>query len=137
MKKIGIVSLALGFLAVGLLPRVVSAQAKEVTIDIPFAFIVEDTPLPVGTYKITRVSELSHRISDLKGTQEVMFITQPATNPTPVATFTLFFNVYGDQNYLSKFFHQGKTSGYLIPQTAAEKELAQKVPVTTKTVPEK
>ena len=63
MKKIGIVSLALGFLAVGLLPRVVSAQAKEVTIDIPFAFIVEDTPLPVGTYKITRVDQGNHRIT--------------------------------------------------------------------------
>jgi hypothetical protein len=136
MKKIGIVSLVLGFLALGLLPRPVSAQANVVTIDIPFAFVVKDTKLPAGTYKITKVSELSHRISDLKGNQEVMFITQPTTKPTPVATFTLFFNVYGDQNYLSKFFHQGQTSGYLIPPTAAEKELAQKGPVTTKTVPE-
>jgi hypothetical protein len=136
MKKIGIVSLVLGFLALGLLPRAVSAQADVVTIDIPFAFMVNDTKLPAGTYTITKVKEMSHRISDLKGDQNVMVITQPTTNPTPVATFTLFFNVYGDQNYLSKFFHQGQTSGYLIPATAAEKELAQKGPVTTKTVPE-
>jgi hypothetical protein len=134
MKKIGIVSLALGFLALGLLPRAVSAQANVVTIDIPFDFMVKDTKFPAGTYKITKVEKMSHRISNLKGDQSVMFITEATTNPTRVASFTLVFNVYGDQYYLSKFFHQGQTSGYLIPQTAAEKELAQKGPVTTKTV---
>lgn len=134
MKKIGIVSLVLGFLALGFLPRTVSAQANAVTIDIPFAFMVENTKLPQGTYEIALVKNLIYRISNPKGDQKVMFTTQATTNPTPVESFTLVFNVYGDQYYLSKFFHQGKTSGYMIPQTAAEKELAQKAPPTTKTV---
>jgi hypothetical protein len=126
--------LVLGFMVLGLLPRTVSAQANVVKIDIPFAFMVQDTKLPAGTYVIALVKNVSYRISNLKSNQKVLFTTEATTNPTPVATFTLFFNVYGDQCYLSKFFHQGKTEGYMIPQTAAEKELAQKGPVTTKTV---
>jgi hypothetical protein len=132
MKKIGMVSLVLGFLALGLLPRTVSAQANVVTIDIPFAFMVENTQLPAGTYEIAKVKNWSYRISNLKGDQKVMFATEATTNPKAVASFTLVFNVYGDQYYLSKFFHQGKTAGDAIPQTAAEKALAQKGPVTTK-----
>jgi hypothetical protein len=134
MKKIGIVSLVLGFLALGFLPRTVSAQANVVTIDIPFAFMVENTKLPAGTYEIALVKNLIYRISNPKGDQKVMFTTEATTNPTPVASFTLVFNVYGDQYYLSKFFHQGKTSGYALIQTAVEKALAQKGPVTTKTI---
>jgi len=134
MKKIGIMSLVLGFLAVGLLPRAVSAQADVVTIDIPFAFMVKDTKLPAGTYKITKVDQYNHRISDVKGTQEVMFMIQAAKIDPAEPLFTLFFNVYGDQYYLSKIFHQGRTEGYLIPPTDAEKELAQKGAVTVKKV---
>ncbi len=134
MKKIGIVSLVLGFLALGLLPRIISAQANVVTIDIPFAFMVENTKLPAGTYEIALVKNLVYRISNPKGDQKVMVTTQVTTIPTPVESFTLIFNAYGDQYYLSKFFHQGKTSGNMIPQTAAEKALAQKGPATTKTV---
>jgi hypothetical protein len=136
MKKIGIVSLVLGFLALGLLPRAVSAQADVVTIDIPFAFMVENTKFAPGTYQITKVADWSYRVSDLKGDQKVMVTTHEATNPTPVSSFTLFFNAYGDQYYLSKIFHQGKTSGDAIAQTAAEKELAKKGPATIKTVTE-
>jgi hypothetical protein len=55
MRKIGIVGLVLGFLAMGLLPRAVSAQATEVTIAIPFDFIVNDVKLTSGTYRITKV----------------------------------------------------------------------------------
>ena len=134
MKRIGIVSLVLGFLALGLLPRTVSAQANVVKIDIPFAFMVQDTKLRAGTYQITKVKEWSYRISNLKGDQKVLFATEATTSPTQVKSFTLEFNVYGDQCYLSKFFHQGKTDGFMIPQTAAEKALAQKGPATTKTV---
>ena len=134
MKKIGIVSLVLGFLALGLLPRTVSAQANVVKIDIPFAFMVQDTKLPAGTYQIAKVKESSYRISNLKGDQKALFPTEPTTSPTQVKSFTLEFNVYGDQYYLSKFFHQGKTEGFMIPQTAAEKTLAQKGPATTKTI---
>jgi hypothetical protein len=134
MRKIGIVSLVLGCLALGFLPRTGSAQASAVTVNVPFAFMVNDTKLGAGTYKIAQVENKSYMISDPKGEQKVMFTTETATMPKPAKSFTLIFNVYGDQYYLSKFFHQGKTSGCAIPQTAAEKELAQKVPVTTKTV---
>jgi len=134
MKRIGIVSLVLGFLALGLLPRTVSAQANAVKIDIPFAFMVQDTKLPAGTYEIAKVSDGNYRITDQKTQQKVIFMTEATSISKPVASFTLFFNVYGDQYYLSKFFHQGKTSGYMIAPTAAEKALAQKGPVTTKTV---
>jgi hypothetical protein len=145
MKKIGIVSLVLGFMVLGLLPRTVSAQANVVKIDIPFAFMVQDTKLPPGTYVITKMGAWNYRISNLKGDQKAMvttpkgdqkamFSTESTTSPTQVKTFTLEFRVYGDQYYLSKFFHQGKTAGFMIPMTAAEKELAKKGPVTTKTI---
>lgn len=134
MRKIGIVSLVLGFLAVGLLPRAVSAQANEVTIDIPFDFIVKDMKLPAGTYKVTKVDMWNQRISAVKGGQEVMFLTQATKIPEAEPLFTLYFNVYGGQHYLSKIFHQGKTEGYLIPPTDAEKALAQKEAVTTQKV---
>jgi hypothetical protein len=134
MKKIAIVSLVLGYLALGLLPRTVAAQANVVTIDIPFAFMVQDTKFASGTYTITKVEKMNYRISNLKGDQQAMFATHTTSSPQRAASFTLVFNVYGDQYYLSKFFHQGMTSGNAIAQTAAEKDLAKKVPVTTKTV---
>jgi hypothetical protein len=134
MKKTGIVCLVIGFLALGLLPRTVSAQANAVKIDVSFAFMVQDTKLPAGTYVITNLKDWDYRISNLKGDQKAMFTTEATTMSTPAKTFTLYFNVYGDQCYLSKFFHQGKTEGYMIPQTAAEKALAQKGPVVIKTV---
>ncbi len=134
MKKTAILGLALGLLALGSWPRAASAQADVVTIKIPFAFIVNDTKLPEGTYKITMVNPTSYMIADLKGEQKAMFTTETATIPKPAASFTLYFNVYGDQYYLSKFFHQGKTVGDGSPQTAAETELAAKMPAKTKTV---
>jgi hypothetical protein len=134
MRKIGIVSLVLVFLALGLLPRIVSAQANAVKIDIPFAFMVQDTKLPAGTYEIAKVSDRNYLITDQKTHQNVAFMTETTPISTPVASFTLFFNVYGDQYYLSKFFHRARTSGDMIPQTATEKALAQKGPVKTKTV---
>jgi len=137
MKKIGIVSLVLSFLALGLLPRTISAQADVVTIDIPFAFMVGDTNLPAGTYEITKVDTYNYRIAAPKGDQKVIFATEPATMQTPAASYTLYFNVYGDTYYLAKFFHQGQTSGFQLVQTAAEKALATKTPPTTKTVTRK
>jgi hypothetical protein len=134
MRKIGILSLVFGFLALLLLPQAVSAQADVVTIDIPFAFMVGNTMLPAGTYQITKVKDGNYRIANLKGDQKAMFMTETATNPTPVASFTLMFNAYGDKYYLSKFFHQGMTVGDALRQTAAEKELALKVKPTTKIV---
>jgi hypothetical protein len=90
--------------------------------------------LPAGTYQITKISDGNYRIANQKGDQKAMFMTETATSPKPVRSFTLMFNVYGDQYYLSKFFHQGMTVGDAIPQTAAEKELAQKVKPTTKII---
>lgn len=137
MRKIAVVGLVVGFLALGLLPRTVSAQAPVVTMEIPFAFMVGDTSLPAGTYQITKISEGNYRIANTKSDQNAMFTTGTATEPRPAKSFTLIFNVYGDTYYLSKFFHQGKTEGDELRQTAAEKELAQKVKPTTKAIYEK
>jgi hypothetical protein len=134
MKKIGFLGLVLGFLALGLLPRAASAQANVVTVDIAFAFLVGDTQLPAGKYEIVKVKDWDYRITNLKTHQNVMFTTEATTMSTPAKSFTLYFNVYGNQCYLSKFFHQGKTDGFMIPQTAAEKALAQKGPAEIKTV---
>jgi len=137
MKKIGMVSLVLSFLALGLLPRTASAQAEHVSIDIPFDFMVENTKLPAGTYEISRVRTWDYRIATPRGDQTALFTTQTVKNPTRAATFTLYFNVYGDTYYLAKFFHQGEYSGYQLAPTEAEKALAAKIPVTVKTVTRK
>ena len=134
MKKIGILGLVFGFLALGLLPRTVSAQANVVTIAIPFGFSVGDTPLPAGKYEIAKVKDWDYRITNLKTHQNVMFTTESTSISAAAKTFTLYFNVYGNQYYLSKLFHQGKTEGFMLPQTAAEKALAQKGPVVIKSV---
>jgi len=137
MRKIGILCLVLGFSALGLLPRAVFAQADVVTIDIPYDFMVENTKLAAGTYQIIKVKDGNYRITNPKGDQKAMFMTETATNPTPATSFTLMFNVYGDQHFLSKFFHQGMTVGDGLRQTAAEKELAKKMPPTTEVVYQK
>ncbi len=137
MRKIFIAGLVFGFLALGFLPRTVSAQAKVVTIEIPFDFMVGDTSLPAGTYQITKVSEGNYRIANTKSDQTAMFLTESTTDPTPAPSFTLIFNVYGDTYYFAKFFHQGKTEGDALRQTSAEKEMAKKIKPTTKAVYEK
>ncbi len=139
MRKIGIGSLVVGFLALGLLPLSVYAQvqASTVTVDIPFAFMVEDAKLPAGPYEIAKVQDWSYRITNKKTHQQVEFMTESTPISTPVKSFTLYFNVYGDQYYLSKFFHRGRTEGDLLRQTDAEKALAEKGPAKIKTVTEK
>ena len=137
MRKIGIGSLVVGFLVMGLLPLSVHAQVpgRTVTFNIPFAFMVGDTKLPAGKYEIAKVADWSFRITNLETHQSVMFATEATPIlPTPAKSFTLYFNLYGDQYYLSKFYHRGETAGDMIPMTDAEKELAKKVPATVKTI---
>ena len=137
MRKIGIVGLALGLVALGLLPRIASAQAAGVVVNIPFAFTVENTKLPAGTYEIAKIKDWNYRITNQKSHQQAMFMTETTPIAQPVASFTLFFNAYGDQYFLSKFFHRGRTSGDMLRQTDAEKALAAKGPAKVKTVVEK
>lgn len=134
MKKIWIVGLVLGVLALGLLPRTLSAQ-PNVSFNIPFAFMVGDTKLPAGKYQIAKLADWSYRITNLESHQSVMFATEATPIlPTAAKSFTLYFNLYGNQYYLSQFFHRGTTAGNMIPMTAAEKELAQKGPAKIKTI---
>jgi len=133
MKKIGIVSLVLGFLALGLLPRTASAQAN-VSFGTTFDFMVQDTKMPAGTYQIAKVNESTYRLTNVKSHEQAMFTIESTLMQAAPKSFTLYFNVYGDQYYLSKFCHRGETSGFMIPQTDAEKALAQKGPAKIKTV---
>jgi hypothetical protein len=132
-----IVSLVLSVLAVGLLPRAVSGRGQSqsgiatasITFKISFAFIVNDTKFPAGTYTFTKVNKMNYRISDPKGEHKLWITTESTTIPEPAQTLKLYFNVYGDQYYLSKFFYQGRRLGAALSPTAAEKDLANKVPV--------
>lgn len=137
MRKIGIGSLVLGFMILGLWPLSVHAQTpgKAISFDVPFAFAVKDTKLPAGKYQIAKLADWSYRITNLETHQGVMFATQATpVLPEPAKSFTLYFNLYGDQYYLSSFYHRGTTAGDMIPMTDAEKELAKKEPAKVKTI---
>jgi hypothetical protein len=110
-------------------------QAETLMAKIPFAFTVENTTLPAGSYDVQMVSMWEFVISNAQGDVKVAFVTEPTERMTPPNTGLLEFNDYGNHYFLSKIWFVGDKDGFYIAKTTAERAFMKKGGTPTKTVP--
>jgi len=107
-----------GALAVALLAGagVVAAQNIVVEAHVPFAFVVENTTLPMGDYVIDRVgtdqeSPLVLRSKDGKTSVAFPVLEQTAKGAKPAAQTELVFEEIDGKHYLNEIWYEGEMTG--------------------------
>lgn len=97
-------------LSVGVNP----AQAQEnagYKAAIPFAFGIEDTVFPAGTYQITQISPHALRLDLAGGTRSGYLLVFPGQDSISMRTGALRFTQYGSHYFLREFSAPEKGEG--------------------------
>ena len=103
-----LITIALLFTAVGLFAQTTPSQ-RLMTVNIPFAFAVEDHSLPEGEYTIFTVTpERSIRIVSTDGKHSAVVNTLPNYASSPSENSRLVFHRYGDDYYLVQVWTVGQ-----------------------------
>jgi len=110
------------------------AQNFTVEADIPFAFIIENSTLPAGTYVVKEAEPNEYSISTLKGDVFVYFQAEPLDVLTPAKTSELVFNVRGDKHFLSEIWEAGELTGLSVIKGRTELKMMKKEPRKTESV---
>lgn len=99
----------------------------KVVADIPFNFMVGDTPLPAGEYTVERVRIASTFL--LIQSADGRMCTTISTNPVQASAIQgkrkLVFHRYGDRYFLSQVWTSGGYIGHELPKSRVENELAK------------
>jgi hypothetical protein len=116
-------------LGLGLLLATASAFSQTVALNanIPFNFIVTGKTLPAGEYTIQPVDMqgkvLSIRDSDQR--PKSMVISNRCHSLSASAQAKLVFHRYGDRYFLAQIWRAGDNSGYELPKSTREVEVAK------------
>ena len=79
------------------------------TVNVPFAFAVEDHSLPAGEYLVLTVTpERSIRITSIDGKHSAIVNTLPNYAKTPSANSRLVFHRYGNEYFLTQVWTAGQ-----------------------------
>jgi len=109
------------------LPSAFAQPSQMLTVDLPFAFQVNNKQLPAGKYQVK--AEAGHAVVLLRGVdckQAVLSLTTPIDSKKTRGDSTLVFSRYGDRYFLSQIWVGGSNSGRGLPTSAAEREVAQR-----------
>lgn len=137
MKSRIVTLAALVFLMAG---AALAAQAQRpatliLQVEVPFPFVVNDQTMPAGPYVIRmeegqparRVISIVHQNGE--GVQPMLVPVESIENGDRGARESqepmLIFNSYGDKHYLSQIWGAGAMTGFLVPPSSQEKELAE------------
>jgi hypothetical protein len=116
-------------IGMGLLLASISASAQTVALKakIPFNFVVTGRTIPAGEYAIQSVDKqgvmLSIRDADLRPTS--MVISHRCESLNRSAQTKLVFHRYGTRYFLAQIWREGDKSGYELPKSNHETEVAQ------------
>jgi hypothetical protein len=108
------------------LPSAFAQPSQMLTVDLPFAFQVNNKQLPAGKYQVK--AEAGHAVVLLRGVdckQAVLSLTTPIDSKKTRGDSTLVFSRYGDRYFLSQIWVGGSNSGRGLPTSAAEREVAR------------
>ncbi len=120
MKKILMISL------LAILPGTGYAQSSRMSVQIPFEFRAGNKVLPAGEYRVAvdpAFNRMELRLED--GSAGLYLSAHPTQVRTPVDRGILVFNKYGDSYFLKKVFNRGRSLGYQLPPSKAEREMAR------------
>ena len=100
------------------------AQSSLITVDLPFAFQVNNQQFPAGKYQIqteTGHPELLLRSVDCR--RAIFSLSNPIQSEKTRAVPSLVFRRYDDRYFLSQIWMSGSNSGRTLPTSRAEREL--------------
>ena len=105
------------------------AQSSQLlTVDLPFAFQVNNQQFPAGHYRVS--VEAGHPavvLQNVKSKQSVYTISSPIQGAKIRESASLVFTRYNDRYFLSKIWMTGTDSGRDLPPGRAERELAARL----------
>ncbi|HSB15201.1 MAG TPA: hypothetical protein VLE22_12140 [Bryobacteraceae bacterium] len=104
----------------------VCAETKLVRIEIPFRFIAGDQVLPAGVYRVAvdpAFNRMELRTED--GASGAFVSVYTAAKAPASDTGKLLFHGYGNTFFLQGVWAAGMTSGYKLPASKAEREMAK------------
>ncbi len=93
---------------------------------IPFAFYVEDTQFPAGTYLVGWMGHRFH-IQRMDGKQQASVLIVPVESRKTCERSVLQFSRYGEVRYLHAMWIAGRNTGHELLRTRTEMELAKKM----------
>lgn len=102
------------------------AQAKSMTVRIPFEFHAGSTHMPAGNYAVATISANSVSLRNLETRAAIVLVTDGIERLEPAPVGKLVFNRYGESHFLSQVWTQGFETGRVIHPTKAESQLARK-----------
>ena len=104
------------------------AQAGQpLTVDLPFAFQVNNKQFPAGKYNVTAGAGQAVVLLRSVDCKQAMFsLSMPIESKKNHADSTLVFRRYGDRYFLSQIWLRGSNSGRGLSASAAEREVAQR-----------
>ena len=101
----------------------VRAASPELQALVPFSFSAGSTTLAAGSYTVERTSGPQGPLMIRSLAGGVMLLTERGEAAAAGKSTRLVFHRYGDRYYLRQVWFNG-TSGYGVPETPEERELA-------------
>lgn len=103
-----LITTVLLFTAATLVAQTTPSQ-RLMSVNVPFAFAVEDHSLPAGEYLVLTVTpERSIRITSIDGKHSAIVSTLPNYSKVPSANSRLVFHKYRDEYFLAQVWTGGQ-----------------------------
>ena len=106
------------------------AQTIQVSVSVPFNFMVGSQKLPAGTYDVRTIGGRDAQTVLLRaqdGSSRMMVRSNSAESLKAADKTKLVFNKYRDQYFLAEIWEAGAIRGHHLPKTSREKELAKEL----------
>jgi len=109
------------------LPAAFAQDSQTLTVNLPFAFEVNNKQFPAGQYRIA--AGAGQAVVQLRGVdnkQAVFSLSLPIDSKKTREYPALIFNRYGNRYFLSQIWAAGSITGRGLPAGSAEREVAQR-----------
>jgi hypothetical protein len=109
------------------LPSAFAQPSQMLTVDLPFAFQVNNKQFPAGKYQVN--AEAGQSVVLLRSVdcrQSILSLSAPIQRKKTSEAPSLVFKRYDDRYFLSQIWLPGTNSGRTLPASRAERELAQR-----------
>ena len=110
------------------LTSAVAQSSQMLTVDLPFAFQVNNQQFPAGHYRVSVDDGLpAVRLQNVESKQSAFSISSPIQSGKTREVPSLVFTRYDDRYFLSKIWMTGTDSGRGLPPSRTERELVRRM----------
>jgi len=130
MKRTAYMITALAaMLLVAMVPA--NAQKTSATVNVPFAFTVDDVRMPAGEYRVASPSEKVVSIQRVGGSDVKVTLTTSGSAARTTGLAKLVFHRYGNAYFVAAAWMPNSDHAYEFFTSAAEIEVARTTPQKT------